>query len=104
MMRPFVRERRVLGARVDDADALETEQPTPEEALARWQLVGRVHAAIRQLGPGYRAVLVLRDLEGYSGEETCDVLGLELATMKTRLHRARAQLRDALRCTDASQT
>jgi RNA polymerase sigma-70 factor (ECF subfamily) len=41
-------------------------------------------------------VLIMRDLEGLSGQETCKALGLELATMKTRLHRARAQLREGL--------
>ena len=58
--------------------------------------VGKVHAAIADLACPYREVLILRDLEGLSGEQTCQALGLEQATMKTRLHRARAQLREAL--------
>lgn len=96
LLRPFARERRALGARVDDDRELADDQPTAPQALERWQLIERVHAAIRALEPGHRAVLVLRDLEGYSGEETCAALGIELATMKTRLHRARARLRAAL--------
>jgi DNA-directed RNA polymerase specialized sigma24 family protein len=44
----------------------------------------------------FREVIVMRDLEGLSGEETCRALGLEPATMKTRLHRARQQLRALL--------
>ncbi len=44
----------------------------------------------------YREVLILRDLEGLSGEETAAALGLELATMKTRLRRARGRLRERL--------
>lgn len=55
-----------------------------------------VHAAIAKLERPYREVVVMRDLEGLSGEETCAALGLELAAMKTRLHRARKQLREAL--------
>jgi len=95
MLRPFARERTVLGDRVeaDDAAALDA---SPEAALQRWELVGAVHAAISELDRPYREVLVLRDLEGLSGEETCAVLGLELAAMKTRLHRARSMLRDII--------
>lgn len=55
-----------------------------------------MHAAIARLALQYREVLVLRDLEGLSGEATAALLGLELATMKTRLHRARAMLRQEI--------
>jgi RNA polymerase sigma-70 factor (ECF subfamily) len=88
LLRPWQRERRALGERVDAEPG--------HDALARWQLVRDVHAAIAQLEPVHREVLVLRDLEGLSGDETARVLGLELATMKTRLHRARARLRELL--------
>lgn len=99
MLRPISRERRALGERATDATALESapsEQSDPQQALERWQLVRAVHAAIARLDRPSREVLVLRDLEGLSGAETCAALGLELATMKTRLHRARGQLRRAL--------
>jgi RNA polymerase sigma-70 factor (ECF subfamily) len=55
-----------------------------------------VHAAISELEKPYREVLVLRDLEGLSGDETCAALGLEPSVMKTRLHRARAMLREKI--------
>jgi RNA polymerase sigma-70 factor (ECF subfamily) len=74
---------------------------SPDAALERWQLVRSVHAAIAELAPPYREVLVLRDLEGLTGEETCAALGLETATMKTRLHRARALLRERTIATGA---
>jgi RNA polymerase sigma-70 factor (ECF subfamily) len=96
MLRPFVRERRALGARVEDADDVPAAEPDPHHALERWELVRAVHAAIARLERPYREVLVLRDLEGLSGAETCGHLGIELATMKTRLHRARTKLREAL--------
>lgn len=60
------------------------------------ELLQAVHAAIAKLEPEYRAPLVLRDLEGLSGEETASVIGVPLATMKTRLHRARQAVRDEL--------
>lgn len=92
MLRPFARERRTLGERVDDEE-IASKELDPREALERWELVRSVHAGIAALEPAYREVLILRDLEGLSGEETCAALGLELSAMKTRLHRARAQLR-----------
>jgi len=99
MLRPFLRERRALGEREIDSHVLEgapSEQGDPQQALERWELVRKVHAAIALLDGPSREVLVLRDLEGLSGTETCAALGLELAAMKTRLHRARGQLRRAL--------
>lgn len=97
MLRPFLRSRPTLGARASgegaepEADALD-----PAAVLERWELVQRVHACIAALERPYREVLILRDLEGLSGQETCERLGLELAAMKTRLHRARALLRAEL--------
>jgi len=96
MLRPFVRERRALGERVGDDVDLPATQLDAEAALARWELVQAVHAGIASLPRPFREVLILRDLEGLSGDETCRALGLELATMKSRLHRARTELRQAL--------
>lgn len=100
LLRPFVRERRALGERADVEPV--AGDLSPEAALERFELVREVHAAIARLETPYREVLVLRDLEGLSGEETCAALGLELAAMKTRLHRARAMLRADLRHLAAS--
>ncbi len=96
LMRPFARERRRLGERIADADTIADPVADPRAALERWELVRHVHAAIAGLPRPLREVLVMRDLEGLSGPETCAALGLEPAAMKTRLHRARAALRAAL--------
>ncbi len=96
MLRPFTRERRTLGERIGSPDEATSPDLDPQAALERWQLVQAVHVAIAELERPYREVLILRDLEGLSGDETCRALGLEPAAMKTRLHRARAQLRTAL--------
>ena len=96
MLRPFTRERRPLGERLEAEDGPASDAPDPQQAMERWELIQSVHAGIAALERPYREVLILRDLEGLSGEETCQALGLELATMKTRLHRARTQLREAL--------
>ena len=102
LLRPFQRERRALGERVAEDAEIPSEHLNPEQALARWELVHAVHAAIATLERPYREVLVMRDLEGLTGDETCHALGLEAATMKTRLHRARAQLKQALERTQRS--
>lgn len=97
MMRPFLRQRRALGEQGEPlAVQAAADHLDPQQALERFELVQAVHAAIAQLGRPYREVLVMRDLEGLSGEDTCRALGLEPATMKTRLHRARTKLREAL--------
>jgi RNA polymerase sigma factor (sigma-70 family) len=52
---------------------------------------------LRRLRPDQRAVLVLRDLEGFSEAEAAAVLGVEVGTVKSRLHRARRAFRDRWR-------
>jgi RNA polymerase sigma-70 factor (ECF subfamily) len=96
LQRPFMRERRTLGERLEDAETVVASDPDPEAALERWRLVHAVHESIAKLPPPQREVLILRDLEGLSAEEVCRVLGLSEATMKSRLHRARRQLRSEL--------
>jgi RNA polymerase sigma-70 factor (ECF subfamily) len=77
LLRPFRREQRVRDDRV--RDELAATEMTPEAALERCVLVRTVHAAIARLERPYREVLVLRDLEALSGEQTCAALGIELA-------------------------
>lgn len=56
----------------------------------------RLAAAIDALAPGYRAVFVMHDVEGYTHEEIAAALGLRPGTSKAQLSRARARLRTAL--------
>jgi RNA polymerase sigma factor (sigma-70 family) len=92
------RQRRALGQPLDGpaADQLPSAELDPQQRLERWELVNAVHAAIAALPRAQREVLVLRDLEGMSGEEAAIALGLDLTAMKTRLHRGRAALRASL--------
>ena len=96
MLRPFARERRALGERIEEANEIPSAALDPLAALQRWRMVHAVHEAIATLDRPLRDVLVLRDLEGLSGAEVCSALGLTLATMKTRLQRARTKLRAAI--------
>src|SRR3954471_6712069 len=95
MLRPFLRGLGFLEER-DGTEEAVSPQLDPQQILERWELARSVHAAIAALPRQYREVVVMRDLEGLSGEETCQSLGLEPAAMKTRLHRARQQLRELL--------
>lgn len=79
-----------------DVRALEDPGRTPEEAAQASQLEQALSAAIDELDPKYREILVLRDVEGLTAPEVSEVTGLTIAAVKSRLHRARAQLRDAL--------
>jgi RNA polymerase sigma-70 factor (ECF subfamily) len=99
MLRPFLRARSQAALPIADAAELAADGLTPEAALQRWQLVRAVHEAIAQLEPLYREVIILRDLEGLTGEEVSLALGVPEATMKTRLHRARLMLREQIEAT-----
>jgi RNA polymerase sigma-70 factor (ECF subfamily) len=68
----------------------------PERAAAQSQIRHLIERAIDDLPEIFRTVFVMRDVEEMSVEETADFLGLPPATVKTRLHRARRQLRHAL--------
>lgn len=96
MLRPFARERRTLGERIEDPQTIPSRELDPQRALEHWRMVHAVHQAIAALPRPYREVLVMRDLEGLTGEEACVALGLTEAAMKTRLHRARQELRAEL--------
>jgi len=70
--------------------------PIPSELLEQDEVRQAVHDAINALSPSYREVLILRDVQHLSIKETTTILGISEASVKTRLHRARLQLRDAL--------
>jgi RNA polymerase sigma-70 factor (ECF subfamily) len=67
-------------------------RPPPDQLLA----AAEIDAAIQGLDPKHREVLVLRDIEGLTAPEVGEILGLKVEAVKSRLHRARAALRDAL--------
>jgi len=67
-----------------------------EGALLRGELSERMEAAIDKLPKAYKIVLVLRDVEGLSAEDTAQAVGLSVAAVKSRLHRARVFVRREL--------
>jgi RNA polymerase sigma-70 factor (ECF subfamily) len=68
----------------------------PDEMMAGKQVEHIVQKAILQLEPSFRECLVLRDVEELSYEEIEEITGLPAGTVKSRIHRARAQLREAV--------
>jgi RNA polymerase sigma-70 factor (ECF subfamily) len=68
----------------------------PEQRFSREELGSILDSAIQGLEPPYRSVFVLRDIDELSTEETADVLGLSVPAVKSRLLRARLQLREKL--------
>jgi RNA polymerase sigma factor (sigma-70 family) len=71
-------------------------EPSPAQAFDDSHLDDDVQAALKALPPEYRAAVVLCDIEGFSYEEIAATLGVKLGTVRSRIHRGRAQLRSAL--------
>jgi len=69
---------------------------TPEAVLLSQETRALLHQAIAGLPAPYRAVLILRDVEGISNEEAACVVGASVAAVKSRLHRGRLALRERL--------
>ena len=68
----------------------------PEEVYSREELAELLDEAVQSLKPAYRTVFILRDIEELSIEETAEALGLSISAVKSRLLRARLQLREKL--------
>ncbi len=71
-------------------------EDNPEETYSREELAELLDEAIQSLKPAYRTVFVLRDIEELSIEETAEALNLSISAVKSRLLRARLQLREKL--------
>jgi RNA polymerase sigma factor (sigma-70 family) len=78
------------------AQRLQGSELTPAQAWDERHFDGDIQDALRALPPDYRAAVVLCDIEGFSYEEIAATLGVKLGTVRSRIHRGRAQLRAAL--------
>jgi RNA polymerase sigma-70 factor, ECF subfamily len=81
-----------------DAALADIAAATPDAAAEaeRAELDAALHAAIAELPDDRRLVLVLRDIDGLSYEQIAETLALDLGTVRSRLHRARMQLKEKL--------
>ncbi len=71
-------------------------RPNPEQIFSQSELGDILRKTIAGLPPGFRTVFTLRDIENLSTEETAEALGLSVPAVKSRLLRARLQLRERL--------
>lgn len=97
------RSRRELPVEIDTMDGAErlplggeTPPADAEEAAIGRVFWGELERSVRALPDPYRSVVVLRDIQGLSGEETGEILGISPGAVKVRLHRARRKLKEDL--------
>lgn len=90
------KQRRPVDPMGDDAERIVGSVPSADEALAGTTLPDHVQDALRALPDEYRAAVVLCDVVGYGYKEIADTLDVPVGTVRSRIHRGRAQLREVL--------
>ena len=90
------RQRIRFDALPEDTERLPGSAPSPEQVYADTHLDPQIQAALDALSPEFRVAVVLCDIEGLTYEEIAATLGIKLGTVRSRIHRGRVQLREAL--------
>ena len=90
------RQRIRFDALPEDTERLPGTAPSPEQVYSDTHLDPQVQAALDALSPEFRVAVVLCDIEGLTYEEIAATLGIKLGTVRSRIHRGRVQLREAL--------
>ena len=90
------RQRIRFDALPDDAERIEGREKSPAQTFDDTQFDADIQTALDDLPPDFRAAVVLCDIEGLTYEEIAATLGVKLGTVRSRIHRGRAQLRTAL--------
>ena len=98
-----LRRKNVIETSLDELAEQDEDSGSPprEVGMPDLQLSGSVdrvnlERAVGQLPPGYRAVFLLHDVEGYEHNEIADMLGCSIGNSKSQLHKARTRLRELL--------
>ena len=92
---------REAGAALEPAD--DSELSRPGHALEQAELERRVQNALSRLSPEHRAVLIMKDMEGQKYDTMAEILGVPIGTIRSRLHRARLELRELLEQEEAGK-
>ena len=79
------------------AQEVEDNQPAADEQLQSDELQRQILAAVARLDEPFRQVIILREMEDLDYETIAEILEVSVGTVRSRLHRARSQLRDAIR-------
>lgn len=82
--------------KIDKSVDFKSMDPSPYDSVESTQMWQQIETGLSQLEPQYREVILLRDIEGLSAKEVAWVVGISSSAVKSRLHRARVQLRDYL--------
>ncbi len=95
------RRRKRVETSIDHHQAMTGDEPVstddgPGQRVLRQEQVDQVREALDTLSEQHRAILVLREIEGCNYDDIADILDLPVGTVRSRLHRARLQLRDQL--------
>lgn len=90
------RRQRHLHTSLDDLDHTLSEPSEQAKRLEQVDFESRLQAALRQIQEEHRALLILRDIQDCSYEEIAEISGLNLGTIKSRIHRGRKHLRTIL--------
>ncbi len=85
-------------------DTLAATTHSPLECACQSEASERITEALRTIPEAFRTVVVLREIEGFGYEEIAEMLNVNLGTVKSRLTRGRAALREALRPTATAQS
>ncbi|MEC7679183.1 MAG: sigma-70 family RNA polymerase sigma factor [Planctomycetota bacterium] len=72
------------------------EQPSVDEPLLQGERIAIVQQALQELSEDHRAILVLREMEGFSYEQIAEIAGISIGTVRSRLSRARAHLKNII--------
>ncbi|HSB70005.1 MAG TPA: sigma-70 family RNA polymerase sigma factor [Candidatus Methylomirabilis sp.] len=86
----------VAGEDLPAAERLPDEAPRADDLLEREELARIVQTELTFLTEEHRLILILRDIQGLAYHEIAETLGVELGTVRSRLHRARAAMRERL--------
>ena len=87
---------------LEHAAEIESDSPNPEELTHRGSRTELLQQALGTLASGYREIIMLKDIQGLKLNEISDLLTLPLGTVKSRSHRARLELAQAVRTLDPS--
>ena len=93
--RKSVRES-VIFSKDEFSEQTAVHEDTPYEQASKSELLTKIDAALQQLNDDQRIVVLLHDTEGYTLEELAEILQVPLGTVKSRLHRARRELKKLL--------
>ena len=93
------KKRPVVSLDVEQSPALgiaDEKGETPDQGIHREERVAEVHRALDRLSDEHRQIIVLREIDGLCYESISEILKLPVGTVRSRLHRARSQMRELL--------